>query len=217
MNLEELRTEFRERADDLAEPYLWADTAVNRWINEAEREAAERARLIYDESTKLSRINLEPGKAEYTLSPLVLDVDQFATRVSDSRRIDRITREQLDQHGRHWLEAVGDPVSFYFIGNVLRPYPAPVKADTLQLSVWRLPRETMEGNQDEPEIAERYHERLLDWVLFRAFSKRDPDTHDPGRAANYEAAFEASFGIRRDSNVQRKQRRHRVTTTKPIW
>ena len=47
----DLVSEFRTLAMDTVEPYLWPDEFVLPTLNEAEREAAERSLLIYDDST----------------------------------------------------------------------------------------------------------------------------------------------------------------------
>ena len=47
---------------------------------------------------------------------------------------------------------------------------------------------------DEPEIAPRYHRSLVNWMLFRAFSKKDTQTQDDRRAAESLALFEQEFG-----------------------
>ena len=51
MTLEELIASFREDATDKVGPYLWEDETVTRWLNEAQDEAAVRARLLLDDST----------------------------------------------------------------------------------------------------------------------------------------------------------------------
>jgi hypothetical protein len=53
MNLKELRLAAREDLDDTAKPYLWSDAFLNNGANEAENEAARRARLIVDSSERL--------------------------------------------------------------------------------------------------------------------------------------------------------------------
>ncbi len=216
MNLQELRAEFRERVDDLAQPYLWADESVNRWLNEAEREATERARLLYDESTIVSRITLRAGVPEYKLNPLIIDIDKAGVLASTGRHVLRTPREQVERIP-NWQQTAGNPSFFFFTDDTLSVWPVPPADDSLQLRVWRYPREVMERDEDEPEIPARYHMRMVDWACHLAYLKRDADAEDQRRADRHEAAFINSFGIRRDSNVQRKQRRHRAITTKPIF
>jgi hypothetical protein len=58
MNLGELRAQFRDMADDEAQPYLWADTVVNDRLNAAEVEAAERAFLLEDSEGPATPVTL---------------------------------------------------------------------------------------------------------------------------------------------------------------
>ena len=69
----------------------------------------------------------------------------------------------------------------------------------------------------KPEIHERFHERLMDWVLHRAYLKQDADTFDPGKAAQSLALFVQAFGERPDANVQRKHRDRRPPVVHINW
>jgi hypothetical protein len=73
-----------------------------------------------------------------------------------------------------------------------------------QLSVYRYPIWPLQRLSDRFEIAAKHHERLLDWVLFRCYSKRDSDTYRPEKAQASEAAFMDSFGIRENADRQRR-------------
>lgn len=48
-------------------------------------------------------------------------------------------------------------------------------------------------DQAKPEIHERFHDRLMDWVLHRAYLKQDADTFDPNKAAVSLGLFRAVF------------------------
>lgn len=62
--------EFRSpsRADDAAKPYIYPDAQLFRWLTEAERQAAIRAKLLYDETTReVCRIPVVPGRTRYAI------------------------------------------------------------------------------------------------------------------------------------------------------
>lgn len=93
---------------------------------------------------------------------------------------------------------------------------APNVADGfLTLNVYRYPLRDMEDSDDEPEIAQRHHDGLLDWILYRAYTERDIEAEAPQRAANHLAAFTARFGDRQDANVMRKHRQQRRPVIRP--
>jgi hypothetical protein len=47
---------------------------------------------------------------------------------------------------------------------------------------------------DEPEINRRFHESLVFWMLYRAYSKQDAETKDAKKAGENLALFEQEFG-----------------------
>ena len=54
MNLAQLTAQFRARVDDTVATYLWPDTEVTGFANQAEREAAERAKLLLEDANTAS-------------------------------------------------------------------------------------------------------------------------------------------------------------------
>ncbi len=95
----------------------------------------------------------------------------------------------------------------------------PTQADTLALPVYRGALKPLSADIDtgKPEIPERFHERLMDWVLHRAYLKQDAETFDPAKAAQSLALFIQSFGERPDANVQRKRRDKRPPLVRSSW
>ena len=67
------------------------------------------------------------------------------------------------------------------------------------------PKRALEDDEDEPEINEAHHMSLIDWVLFRAYSKPDSDAFNPGKSAESLAAFSSYFGKRSNADMRRKQ------------
>lgn len=66
--LSQLIEECREELDDDVAPYLWSDAVLTRHLNEAVEEACIRARLLVESGRpEICHINLEPGRADYTL------------------------------------------------------------------------------------------------------------------------------------------------------
>ena len=74
MNLSAFRDEARFRLKDEARPYFWKDEWLDGAINEAEREACLRARLIEDSSGVLTSIDLKTTDKRYDLDPRIIDV-----------------------------------------------------------------------------------------------------------------------------------------------
>ena len=74
MTLSELRDLCRTKLKDTNKPYLWSDDFLNERLNEAEREACIRARLITDVSSNITSIDLTTTEKRYALDPAILDV-----------------------------------------------------------------------------------------------------------------------------------------------
>lgn len=221
MTLDDMVARVRSRIDDLAEPYLWSDDEIYASINEAEREACIRANLIYDGTTpEVCEIAVLAGVATYAPNAKIHKIDSaVATDVYGIRHYLTVTdRKTLDRLFPGWRTVDSSTNTTHLIHDESRIelWPAPAVDMQLSLGVYRLPLADMEIGVDEPEIHAVHHDRLIDWPVFRAYSKRDPDTYDPIKANAAEQDFTRSFGYRPDANVAAKQRRNGAHTVKPI-
>lgn len=212
MNLEELIASFREDAMDRANPPLWSDESVTRWLNEAQDEAAIRGRLLLDDSTPVvTTIAVEADKASYQLHAKVYEIAHLQWQPSAAahraKPVDLVTREWLDRKHPGWRVRM-DCDALYAIQTegALRMVPTPREDGTLVLEAYRLPLKPLANDTDKPEIHAASHAYLVYWALHRAFSQPDGDGFDPQRAATAEAAFTGYFGARPDSDLRRATR-----------
>lgn len=231
MDLSALISRFRILSGDHGVPPLWSDEDVTAFLNEAEREAAERARLLYDKTTEpVVQIQLLPGVRDYRLHPKVFDV-QAAGIVrpgTDPRRHPVCRSSEADMRwtienrpnlsgwaGHFFIygdPAGGDGQGMHLVLDRKPHLPGGV----LWLEVYRYPMADMEDGGDEPEVAPRHHDGLVHWALKAAYETRDMEGDAPQRAAKHEAEFDRRFGIREDANVMRKKARHRAPVTRPL-
>jgi hypothetical protein len=217
MTLSDLISAFRARADDATEPFLWSDDEVTLYLNEAVAEAAQRARLIQDSTTAdVTQIAVTTTDVDYPLHPAILTVE-YVKLASQPKPLTRTTAEDLDLEYSDWRSMTGQPRYFVEDNGRIHLVPQSPMADTLLLTVFRLPIADMATDTDMPEIHAKYHYRLLDWALRCAYLKQDSETLDKAKAGEYQGLFEASFGYLPDANVQRKQRAHKATTVRINW
>lgn len=209
MTLEELRDAFRRDADDAVAPYLFGDEAVDASLSEAEEEAAVRADLLFEsDAPALCQIAVAAGTGGYALHPLMLRVTYAtftaadATEPCELKIIDRI---ELDRIRPNWRTTTEEPRHLMVEANRLRLGCIPASAGTLRIEGYRLPMEPMTGDSAEPEIPAYAHRHLVQWALYRAYSKPDTETVDLQRAGAALAAFEAFFGKRPDADMRRAQ------------
>lgn len=223
MRVEDFISRFRLAVFDKADPPFWSDGEIVEYLNEAVQEACERAKLIEDRATPaVCNITLEPGKSTYDLHPSVLEVKRL---VLGGRLVHETSVEHLDCTHPGWEQRKGVPRQFLFQqANVqgapsVRLVPEPVAAGIIELTVIRgalLPLSS-DDPAGEPEIHDRFHTRLMDWMLHRAYLKQDADAFDPAKAATSLALFDQAFGQRIDANVQRKHRDRRPPRVRFRW
>lgn len=238
MQLSELIAEYRVRADDGSQPYRADDPTVTRWLNEAVDEACIRADLIFDTTSPFCTIPIQPNVPTYALAQPIHKISAawsttFRSNLepTDQSALDRVG-QHYPLHGRYrrrswawcdywaqWRTQTGHPRFYLRDGQSIRLVPIPSDADTLNLEVYRTPRESerMRDPEDCPRIASVHHSGLTDWAMYRAFLRRDEDQNDPKLAATHLELFTARFGERPDANVARRRAEHRSRTTMVNW
>ena len=218
MTLDDLIRRFRVRANDMAQPHLFADQDVIDWLNDAEEQACVRGRLLREDALpEMCRIVLEAGKSTYKLHQKLYEISHLRVLPQNGGRSRHLlikTREWLDAEMPDWRDsnrpamfAIQDDISLRVVGKV-------DDGDALALECYRLPLKPMEADNSKPEIHIAHHDHLIDWALHRAFSVPDAETFDPNRAALAEQAFTAYFGSRPDSDLRRSTRHDEVQTNK---
>ena len=214
MKRAEIITAFRDMVDDTSAPYLWKDSEIRRYLDEAHREAAERAFLLRDSSTAaVTQVAVVAGTASYTLDRRVIKVESarlpsqtFPLHLTSSPEMDAVMpawRDLQAASNRLVLDQEGDFFKATLCG-------VPTVTETLQLVVFRTPLEPLNTDDDEPEIPRRYHLGLLEWMAHLAYKKRDSETNDDARSQAHAAEFTRIFGEREDANVKRKREQHRT-------
>ena len=223
MKVAEFITDFRADLVDNDTPPLWSDADIVRYLNDAVQEANVRAFLTEDRQTPaVCTITLVPDVSTYQLHPSVFEIKRATLR---GRPLDETSVEELDDECPGWENWKGSPRLFIFEqASGARPASIrlvriPTQADTLSMTVYRgaLNPLTAANGTAKPELPERFHERLKDWVYRCAYLKQDADAFDKSKAIEFEASFERSFGARPDANVQRKQRDRRPPIVTINW
>lgn len=221
MTLADLIAQFRSDAVDAVTPYLWSDTDVKRLLNEAEQEAAIRAKLLFDDSTpSICEITTAAGVASYLLNALVHDIERaYITDASDAvvAFLGMADRLELDRTKPDWRTETREPTALIRDDRRLRFDCLPEAAYTLKLEVYRLPKQDMVANEDYPEIAAVHHRHLVQWALFRAYSQPDAETQDGTKALRAEAEFTRIFGPRPDASLRRRQQANKPHHNKAYW
>ena len=197
MNTREIIDAWRRDIKDTAAPYLISDELALIYLNQAQNEAARRARLLVDSTTDgVAQLSISAGEPLVELSDRVISIRRMRLS-SPSRGLVKRTVRQMDESYPGWESAQpGQPFIAIvdYQSNALRIYPPPASADTLRLTVTREPIEDLADDGDTPEIAARYHFGLIDWMKYRAYLFDDAEIYDPAASGKALARFTAEFG-----------------------
>lgn len=217
--------------DDLAIPYLWSDTELLRLANYAEVQACRRAHLIIDGTTAndngtaatastagqkpLCTLTIVGNQSTYTLSNKILQVKRCQLASMTYPLEGPLHYPEIDERMSGWFGTNGTvgtagsggyPWAFLNEpGNTITFILSPSISDTARLVVSRLPLTPFTLNTS-PEIDERYHIDLCDYIGWKAFLKPDSDAFNEKLAAFYESRFTATFGILPDAYTERMRK-----------
>jgi hypothetical protein len=201
----ELITAVRSILDDENTPYKWADSAVIRYLNEAEEQACRRAYLLIDGKTaSVCAFTVSVSVASFMLHSKVLQIKRMEVG-STVIPLKQKTRDELDELVTGWVSLTGVPDTFiHEANNEVILAPIAQSLTSANMIVARLPLNSFStGSAEAPEIPAEYHNDLVDWALKRAYERRDPDTQDLRLSQFYESRFTVRFGPLPTAKVER--------------
>lgn len=199
----ELYELFRSDVVDEVAPFLWTDTEVFRYMNDAYRQFVRLTGGVADATSDLTQVSVVSGEAFADVSPLILRFRQ-AYMIGTGNEIEVVNQEDAHRFRRADYSAsrivINDmtpgPVRYMVVGqerNKVRWVQLPMADGVVQLSVYRLPLDTIvEGNMSFafPDIGDEHIEFLLLWMKARAYGKQDAETFNTGKRDEYKAEFE---------------------------
>ena len=144
IGLQRLINDFRVRADDAATPPLWSDATLALYANEAQIEAAQRARLIDDRSSVITQVAVTAGTAVYGLDSRIILLRRVKL-ASQTAPLPKIDERDLDAIDGNWENGADAPPAVWLPwgSNQARLYPGPDANDTMSLWVVREPLRRM--------------------------------------------------------------------------
>lgn len=202
MNVAQLIQQLRYDLDDNVAPHLWLDDELLAYLNEAEREACRRARLLKDtETTAVCRITLSDEDDLITVDSRVLYVRRVKISTMTLPLVKK-RRDQLDCERPGWDTESSVTYPEYWVmdtdsSKIRLVPPINITSGTVYayLHVVRLPLADMTSS-GSPEIPARWHMSMRQWALYQAWMKQGEDTYNPNKAAIAAAEFEREFGPR---------------------
>jgi hypothetical protein len=220
MNLGELKNQFYVDADDKAEPHLTDEDDLTSYLNEGEEEACRRADLLFErDDTDLCELEVTQGNRRVSFDSSITAI-VFA-RLRDSGGsyypLAIVDRDELDRVKPSWREITDRPTAICLHDTHIQTDYEPDAVYTIVIECYRIPAEPMAEDADEPEIGAQHHRDLIQWALYRHFSKPDAEYYDPGKAGVALARFESQFGRRPSANDRKRQYSNRPHHIKAYW
>ena len=199
MTLEEMLLAWRRRIKDTKRPYLVSDEDGLLFANQAQCEAARRARLLVDSQSPMCAIAISVGDPVIPIDPKIISIRR-ARLSSRSVPLRKRRVRDMDEQCPGWDSSTSKSTPMVIVtdfgANQLYSYPTSNIDDVLMLTVTREPLVQLSDMGDNPEIAPRYHHGLISWMAYRAYLTDDADIYDQNQAAKALTEFESEFGPR---------------------
>ncbi|MBF0337074.1 MAG: hypothetical protein HQL05_04510 [Nitrospirae bacterium] len=189
MTVKDILQRTRQLLTDNIPPYLWSDTELVDYLNDAINELLIQTRLLIDSSTaEICRIEVSAGVNAYALDRRVIALKRVMLQGTGTLLV-RVTQQYMDASGGNWEQATGNPRNYLLdaTSGYLTLYPTPDKSDTMRLTVYRLPINDLSptAQEAEPELNYRYHPKLIAGIICRAYEKTDTETFNPTGGQKY--------------------------------
>ena len=222
MESHELLCAFRDDAVDDVAPYLWKDSEVYRYINDAYFMFVRLTGGIPDGSSAVTQITATTGEATTAIDPSIMRI-RTAKNITDNSRPLRVINVQdedmfiNDDYGQ-WrtmnLDDTPGTVRYMIIGeeeDYVRWIKIPDVDTTVQLVVERLPLIPISRAQQLFKgVREEHHYHLLKWVRHLAYRKQDADAFNLVKSDQERNDFVAYCEL---AKREKDTRKHKVRTT----
>lgn len=195
MTLEELIALYRVQSMDVEVPYFCSDELLTMYANEGQEEACRRGQLLRDASSPMCTVSYAQGDETIALDP---KISYVLRAFVGGHPVDVVGESQMDAYMPTWhAQSTAIKPSKLVAGVTagrLHLWPIPSQAGEIKLHVLRFPLRKLANDNDMPEIRQETHPALVEWMLYRAYSRTDADMQDAAKAATALRKFVAEFG-----------------------
>ncbi len=228
--LEQLATVFRQRVDDLPgdivdtatawanddDGLLWKNSEICQYADEAQQELFIRRHKKDNTTVAITQITVVAETAKYAFDKRILGIERikFIDSAAKEFVLEKTTHQTLDYERTNWQKDSSGVVEEYiedFEDRELTLWRTPNLAGTLFLTVRRLPLDRLSWTlrNKRIETADELQYDLLDWMMFRAYMKRDAETENPDLAGMHKSLFDERVGERPSAHLQQVRRQER--------
>jgi len=172
-----------------------SDELLTLYANEAQDEACRRGELLRDSASAMCVVTFAADAQAVALDPRIVRV--ISARV-DGHPAALVSGAEMDMFYPNWQDDGARNRPTHLVSGMttgmLHLWPIPAAPGTIRLTVQRLPLKQLANDTDKPEIRPELHRGLVEWMLFRAYSRQDTDLYNDAKAAIALGRFEAEFG-----------------------
>lgn len=173
---------------DTAQPRLWSDDLILRYLNEAQRLFCRLTYCLTQTDERLDTVELDEGESTYPIDKKILHI--FGAGIEGaSQELRDYTFRALPNL---LAGSTGRP-SIYVLNqrnHEIRVYPVPDQAYTLKLRIAALPISEITFDS-APEIPEQYHIDLPEYVAYRCLVTAEVDGSNLGSADKFKESWNA--------------------------
>ena len=189
---EELISTFRSDTFDDVEPYFWSEADILDYLDEAQKKFCRVGVPIVDSKSTVTQLDITTGEVEL---PYHESITRIRTARLGSTGMEMNIRTQDVYVGQYRkpnaLASTGNIRDIFvdYDDDYIRLSRVPANDDTLLLHVERKPINTLSACTDYMEVKEDYHRAIIEWALYRAYSKQDAETFDMQKATAAKTNF----------------------------
>lgn len=196
MELTDLLAAVRDEIADQAEPHLWSDETITKYLNEGENEFCRKTGILVDDTITFNTV---AGTSTYSLRATyprvirVLGVKQGSTDLLSRQRGANL-KQHLDTTSQ------GQPTVFstYLAPTSVTLYPTPDAVYTITCLCTVRPTYPIE-DMLEPTIDEEFHYALVNYASYKCLITNDVDGSQIGTAETFKQMwYEYIRDINRD-------------------
>lgn len=225
MTLGQLLDLFRDQAHDYkgaigsnGSDALVSDALLKLYANEAQDEACRRGELLRDASSAMCTVSFSAGDTTVDLDARIVRI--IRARV-DGHFASVVDLDRMDETFQNWDQDTARSRPTHLVEGVttgkLSLWPVPKDDGEIKLVVQRLPLAAMSNlSEDSPEIRRELHPSLVDWMLFRAYSREDTEIYNDAKAQLALRRFEAEFGEKKSGRNEAWMRGSSSIPPQPI-
>lgn len=213
MNNGYLIDEYRGRTFD-RDPNdpLYGNPQALRWLTEGQLEACRRSTMIIDAMTpEICTVAYDTVQPAIRRDARIIYIREAIVE-GQAFPLDEVLQDRMNEICPTWrTDTAQFPMRYIkdFSSGYIRLHPKPTVAGRVLLSVVREPLVILDkltgdpGSGGAPEIEGRYQFGLINWMIYRTFSQKDPDVQDLARASQGLRDFELEFGKRKSALTEK--------------